>query len=115
MNTHHKGDKIRTLATPTHLEVQMVNCTVCRKVKEQAKVEISTGSATIVGSQVIRPSSVTRKVKKRKERERRETAKVGMREKVGQLERDGQTVKVLEHIRQRLGATKTSRNEQFGT
>ena len=49
-----------------------------------AKVEVSTTSATTVGSQVIRPSSVMQRVEKRKERERRETAKVGMTEKVGQ-------------------------------
>ena len=75
----------------------MVSCTVCRKVKEpRAKVEVSTAPATTVGSQVIRPSSVMQGVEKQKEkeRERRETAKVGMRTKVGQSERDGQTVKV---------------------
>ena len=91
MSTHHNGDKIGTLAKWAHQEVQMASCTVYRKVKGKAKVEISTASATIVGSQVIRPSSVTRKVEKQKERERRETAKVG------QLERGGQTVKVGTH------------------
>ena len=75
----------------------MLSCTVYRKVKGKAKVDISTASARIVGNQVIRPSSVTRKVEKQKERERRETAKVGMTAKFGQLERDGQTVKVGTH------------------
>ena len=37
------------------------------------------------------------KVEKQKERERRETAKVGVTEKVGQPERDGQKVKVGTH------------------
>ena len=78
MSTQHNGGKIGTLATPTHQEVQMVSCTVCRKVKGRAKLEVSTASATTVGSQVIRPSSVIQKVEKQKERERRETAKVGM-------------------------------------
>ena len=73
--TQHNGDKIGTLATPTHQEVQMVSCTVCRKAKGRAKVEDSTASATTVESQVIRPSSVLQKVEKQKERERRETAK----------------------------------------
>ena len=73
----------------------MVSCTVCRKAKGRAKVEVSTPSATTVESQVIRPSSVMQKVEKtKKERERRETAKVGMRAKVGQSKRDGHTVKV---------------------
>ena len=40
-------------------------------------MEVSTASATTVGSQVIRPSSVMQRVEKQKERERRETAKVG--------------------------------------
>ena len=75
----------------------MVSCKAYRKVKGKAKVEIPTASATIVGNQVIRPSSVTRQVEKQKERGRRETAKVGMTAKVGQLERDGQTVKVGTH------------------
>ena len=43
MSTHHNGEKIGTLATPTHQEVQIVSCTVCRKVKGTAKVEVSTG------------------------------------------------------------------------
>ena len=72
----------------------MVSCTVCRKVKGRAKVEVSTASATTVGSQVIRRSSVMQRVEKQKEREGRETAKVGMTAKVGQSERDGQSVKV---------------------
>ena len=46
---------------PTHQEVQMVICTVCRKAKGRAKVEVSTASATTVESQVIRPSSVMQK------------------------------------------------------
>ena len=62
MSTQHNGDKIGTLATPTHQEVQMVSCTVCRKAKGRAKVEVSTVSATTVESQVIRPSSVMQKV-----------------------------------------------------
>ena len=53
------------------------------------EVEVSTASATTVGSQVIRPSSVMQRVEKQKERENRETAKVGMTAKVGQSERDG--------------------------
>ena len=82
----------------THQEVQMVSCTVCRKVKEpRAKVEVSTASATTVRSQVMRPSSVMQRVEKQKETERRETAKVGMTAKVGQSDRDGQTVKVGTH------------------
>ena len=84
------GTRLGTLATPTHQEVQMVSCTVCRKAKGRAKVEVSTVSATTVESQVIRPSSVMQKVEKQKERERRETAKVGMTVKVGQSERVGQ-------------------------
>ena len=60
------GDKIGALATPTHQEVQMASCTVCRKVKGRAKVEVSTASATTVGSQVIRPSSVMQRVQKQK-------------------------------------------------
>ena len=43
---------------PIHQEVQMVSCTVCRKAKGRAKVEVSTASATTEESQVIRPSSV---------------------------------------------------------
>ena len=96
-STHHNGDKTGALAMLTHQEAQMVSCTVCRKVKEpRAKVEVSMASAAIVGSQVIRPSSVTQRVEKQKERdrERRETAKVVVRGKVGQSERDGPTVKV---------------------
>ena len=88
MSTHHNGDKIGTLAMPTHQEVQMACCTVCRKAKGRAKVEVSTASAATVESQVIRPSAVMQKVEKQKERERRETARFG------QLERDGQKVKV---------------------
>ena len=76
MSTQHNGDKIGTLVMPTHQEVQMVTCTVCRKAKGRAKVEVSTASATTVESQVIRPSSVMQKVEKQKEGERRETAKV---------------------------------------
>ena len=89
------GDNIGTLVMPTHQEVQMVSCTVCRKAKGRAKVEVSTASATTVESQVIRPSFVMQKVEKQKER--RETAKVGMTVKVGQSERDGQKVKVGTH------------------
>ena len=37
MSMHHNGDKIGTLAMPTHLEVQMVSCTACRKAKGKAK------------------------------------------------------------------------------
>ena len=48
MSTHHNGDKIGTLAMLTHQEVQMVSCTVCRKVKGRTKVEVSTASATTV-------------------------------------------------------------------
>ena len=96
MSTQLNGDKIGTLVMPTHQEVQMVSCTVCRKAKGRAKVEVSMASAT-VESQVIRPSSVMQKVDKEKERERRETAKVGMTVKVGQSERDGQKVKVGTH------------------
>ena len=84
MSTQHNGDKIGTLAMPTHQEVQMVSCTVCRKAKGRAKVEVSTVSATTVESQVIRTSSVMQKVEKQKERERRETVKVGQSERVGQ-------------------------------
>ena len=51
-------------------------------------MEVSTASAATVESQVIRPSAVMQKVEKQKERERRETARFG------QLERDGQKVKV---------------------
>ena len=72
----------------------MVSCTLCRKAKGRGKVEVSTASATIVESQVIRPSSVMQKVEKKKERERRETAKFGMTVKEGQSEMDGQKVKV---------------------
>ena len=39
----------------------MVSCTVRRKAKGRAKVEVSTASATSVESQVIRPSSVMQK------------------------------------------------------
>ena len=79
---------------PTHLEVQMVSCTACRKAKGRAKVELSEASATTVESHVSQPSFVMQKVEKQMERERRETAKVGMTAKVGQPERDGQKVKV---------------------
>ena len=75
MSTQHNGDKIGTLATPTHQEVQMVSCTVCRKAKGTAKVEVATASATTVESQVIRPSSVMQKVQKQKERERKGDSK----------------------------------------
>ena len=71
----------------------MVSCTVCRKAKGRAKVEVPTAFATTVESQVILPSFVLQKVEKQKERERRETAKLGMTAKVGQPERDGQKVK----------------------
>ena len=53
----------------------MVSCTVCRKAKGRAKVEVSTASATTVERQVIRPSSVMQKVEKQKERERRGDSK----------------------------------------
>ena len=79
---------------PIHQEVQMVSCTVCRKAKGRAKVEVPTAPAATVESQVIRPSSVMQQVEKQKEREIGETTKVGMTVKVGQPERDGQTVKV---------------------
>ena len=72
----------------------MVSCTVCRKAKGRAKVEVPTASSTTVESQAIRPSSVMQKVEKQKERETRETTKVGMTVKVGLLESDGQKVKV---------------------
>ena len=94
MSTYHNGDKIRTLVMPTHQEVQMVSDTICRKAKERAKVEVSKASATIVESQIIRPSSVMQKVEKQKERERSETTKVGITAEVGQSEKDGLTVKV---------------------
>ena len=94
MSTQHNGDKTGTLATQTHQEVQMVSCTVCRKAKGRAKVEVSTVSATTVESQVVLPSSVMHKVEKQKERERMETTKVGMTVKDGHSERDGQKVKV---------------------
>ena len=94
MITHHNGDKIGTMLMPIHQEVQMVSCTVCRKAKGRAKVEVSTASATTVESQVIRPSPVMQKVEKQKERGRNETTKVGMAVKVGQPERNGQKVKV---------------------
>ena len=58
------GDKIGTLATPTHQEVQMVSCAVCRKAKGREKVEVATVSARTVETQVIRPSSVMQKVEK---------------------------------------------------
>ena len=77
-STQHNGDKIGTLATPTHQEIQMVSCTVCRKAKGRAKVEVSTVSATTVESQVIRPSSVMQKVEKQKERERRLDSRKGL-------------------------------------
>ena len=105
MSLHHNRDKIGTPATPTHQEVQMVSCTVCRKVKGKAIVEVSTASTATVGSQVIRPSSVMQKVEKQKERERRETAKVGITAKVGQSERDGQTIKVGT-LQSKLGSNK---------
>ena len=66
MSTQHNGDMIGTLVMPTHQEVQMVSCTVCRKAKERAKVEVSTASATTVESQVIRPSFVIQKMEKQK-------------------------------------------------
>ena len=94
MSTHHNGDQIGTLVMHTRKELQMVSCTVCKKAKGRAKVEVSTASATTVESQVIRPSSVMQKAEKQKERERREIAKVGMTAKVGQPERDGQKLKV---------------------
>ena len=94
MSTHHNGDKIGKLVMPTHQEVQMVSCSVCRNAKERAKVEVSTASATTVESQVIRPGSVMQKVEKQKQRERRETTKVGTTLKVGQPERSGHKVKV---------------------
>ena len=49
-------------------------------------MEVSTASATTVGSQVMRPSSVMQRVEKQKERERRETAKVGMTAKFDRWE-----------------------------
>ena len=55
----------------THQKVQMVSCTVCRKVKEpRAKVEVSMASAATVGSQVIRQSFALQRVEKQKERDR---------------------------------------------
>ena len=36
----------------------MVSCTVCRKAKRRAKVEVTKASATNMGGQVIRSSSV---------------------------------------------------------
>ena len=92
MSTHHNGDKIGTLVMPTHQEVQMVSSSVCRNEKGRASVKVSTVFVTNVGSQVIRPSSDMQKWKSK--RERSETAKVGMTVKVGQPERDGQTVSV---------------------
>ena len=72
----------------------MVSCTDCSEVMGRAKVGVSTASAATVGRQVIRPSSALQKVEKQKERGQRETAKVEMIAKVGQSERDRQTVKV---------------------
>ena len=107
MSMHHNWDKIGTLATPTHQEVEMVSCAVCRKVKGRAKVEVSTASAATVGSQVIRPSSVMQRVETaKKKRERRETAKVGMTAKVGQSERDGQTK--VGTLQAKVGSTKAA-------
>ena len=93
-----------------------MSCTVCRRAKEpRAKVIVSMAFATTVGSQAIRPISVLQKVERHdvKDKAQRETAMVGMTAKVGQLEG---TVRWqgLEFIRQRLGATKARRNEQFG-
>ena len=65
MSMHHNGDTIGTLAMPTSGSSD-VSCTVCRTVKGRAKVEVSTASATTVGSQVIRPSSVLQRVEKQK-------------------------------------------------
>ena len=44
----------------------MVSSTACRKVKGRAKVKVPTASATTVGRQGVRPSSVMQKVEKRK-------------------------------------------------
>ena len=80
MSTHHHGDKIGTLATPTHQEEQMVSCTVCRKVKGRAKVEVSRASAGKSFGQLL----LCDRWKSKKDRERKETAKGGMTAKVGQ-------------------------------
>ena len=65
-----------------------------QKGKGKGKGGSSKASATIVESQIIRPSSVMQKVEKQKERERSETTKVGITAEVGQSEKDGLTVKV---------------------
>ena len=62
----NNGDKIGTVVLSTHQEVQMMSCTVCRKAKGRAKVEVSTASATTVENQVVRSSSVMQKVEKAK-------------------------------------------------
>ena len=67
MSTQHNGDRIGTQVMPTHEEVQMVSCTVCRKAKGRSTLEVSTASATTVESQVIRRSSVIQKVEKERE------------------------------------------------
>ena len=84
----------------------MVSCTVCRKAKGRAKVEVSTGSATTVESQVIRPSSVMHKVEKQKGKGKKGDSK-------GWNDRKGWTVG--KGWSEGKGWTKGSRNELFGT
>ena len=72
----------------------MMSCTVRRKVKGRAKVEVSTASATTVEVRSFGQVLSCKRWKSKRNRERRETAKVGMTAKVGQSERDGRKVKV---------------------
>ena len=94
MSTQHNGDKMGTLVTPTHQEVQMVSCTVCRKAKGRQKWKFQRHLLQLWKVRSFGQVLLCKKVEKQKERERRETAKVGMTVKVGQSERDGQKVMV---------------------
>ena len=95
----------------------MVSCTVCRRVKEpRAKVVVSIVFATTVGSQVIRSSSVVAKGgKARGKGQGKKGDSKGWNDRqwldswTGMVRWQG-----LEFFRQRLGATKASRNEPFG-
>ena len=76
----------------------MVSCTVCRKTKWKGKSGSFNGICYNCGkSGRSAKFCLCIRWKKQKERERRETAKVGVTEKVGQPERDGQKVKVGTH------------------
>ena len=92
MSTQHNGDKIGTLATPTHQEVQMVSLRFAERQREGQKWKFQRYLLQLWKVRSFGQVLLCKRWKSK--RERRETAKVGMIVKVGQSEREGQKVKV---------------------